>query len=213
MHAQPQSTEEGPRRGEVDSGEGTILRLLSEQVAIPLDQLTRFLEVPLAVAIALVQRLEAGGCIRHRRFLVREMPWLWLSARGASLAGTGFAASAPEVAMLAHRRAVNEIRLHLVQRAPTGRWHCERTVFRQRDPKDHLPDAVFEIEGERHAIEAELSHKRTREIHHILAQHSERYDAVIYFCGPRTYRFMKRVQAESRWPKLIVRRLPEAPSC
>ncbi len=115
--------------------------------------------------------------------------------------------------MLAHRRAVNEIRLYLAERAPTGRWLCERAVFRQRDPNDHLPDAVFEIDGERHAIEAELSHKRNHEIHRIVAEHSDRYDAVIYFCAPRTYNLMKRVQAEGRWPKLIVRRLPEAPPC
>ena len=112
--------------------------------------------------------------------------------------------------MLAHRRAVNEVRLHLAERAPRGRWLSEREVFKRRDPNDHLPDAVFEIDSERHAIEAELSHKGRHEIRQILAQHSNRYDAVIYFCGPSTHGMMERVRAEGRWPKLIVRRLPEA---
>ena len=86
-------------------------------------------------------------------------------------------------------------------------------MFRRRDPSDHLPDAVFEIGGERHAIEAELSHKGHHEIRLIVAQHSNRYDAVLYFCGPRTYNLMKRVQAEGRWPKLIVRRVPQGEPC
>src|SRR5665811_121791 len=129
-----------------------LLRLLSEQVAIPLDQLARFLSCPLERAVALVQGLEQAGCVCHRRFLVRDMPWFWLNARGARLAGTGFVASTPDVAMLAHRRAINEVRLYLAERAPEGRWACERTVLRQRDPEDHLPDAVFEVGGERHAI-------------------------------------------------------------
>jgi hypothetical protein len=198
-----------PGGAELSPAQATALRLLSEQVAIPLDQLARFLGCPLEGAVAVAQSLEEAGCVRHRRFLVRDMPWFWLNARGARLSGTGFVASTPDVAMLAHRRAVNEVRLHLAERAPEGRWVCERTVFRQRDPEDHLPDAVFEIGGERHAIEAELSLKGNDEIRRIVAEHSDRYDAVLYFCGPRTRRLLKRVQAEGRWPKLVVRRLPE----
>lgn len=216
MHAQPESSQarRRPRRHRPPSAEErSALRLLSEQAAIPLDQLARFLGASLAETVALVQGLEEAGCIEHRRFLVRDHPWFWPSWRGAELAGTGFHYKVPDVAMLAHRRAVNEIRLHLAERAPQGRWICERAILRQRDPEDHLPDAVFEIDGERHAIEAELSCKTHREIRLILAQHSNRYDAVLYFCGPRTYSFMKRVQGEGRWPKLIVRRVPEGEPC
>ena len=189
------------------------LRLLSEQAAIPLDQLARLLGVSLASAVRIVQRLDESGLAESRRFLVRDYPWLWPSRRGARLAGTGFPYAVPDVAILAHRRAVNEVRLYLAERAPEGRWVCERTVFRRRDPEEHLPDAVFEIDDERHAIEAELTRKRDRDIHAIVAQHSDRYDAVLYFCGPRTYSLLKRLQAEGRWPKLVVRRLPEGEPC
>jgi hypothetical protein len=157
-----------------------------------------------------LQELEAAGCVEHHRFLVAEGPWFWPSRRGARLAGDGYGYAVPDIALLAHRRAVNEVRLHLAERAPQGRWLCERAVFRRREPDDHLPDALFEIEGERHAIEVELSRKRDREIRQIVTKHSNRYDAVIYFCGPRTYRLMCGLAAEGRWPKLIVRRLPEA---
>lgn len=186
------------------------LRLLSEQGAIPLDQLSRLLGLSLPEAVAVLQRLDAAGLIEHRRFLVRDHPWFWPSRRGARHAGTGFHYQRPDVAMLAHRRAVNEVRLHLAERAPLGRWCCERAVFRRREPDDHLPDALFEIDGERHGIEVELSRKRDREIRQIVTTHGNRYDAVVYFCGPRTYRMMRRLAGEGCWPKLIVRRVPEA---
>jgi DNA-binding Lrp family transcriptional regulator len=208
MHAQPTASHTTAQDRQAEA-----LRLLSEQAAIPLDQLSRLLALDLAAAVRLAQRLDEDGLVESRRFLVRDYPWFWPSRRGARLAGTGFPYSAPDVALLAHRRAVNEVRLHLAERAPRGTWRCERTVFRQRDPEDHLPDAVFEIDGERHAIEAELSTKRNREIRHIVAEHSNRHDAVLYFCGPRPYNLLKRVQAEGRWPKLIVRRLPEGDPC
>jgi DNA-binding Lrp family transcriptional regulator len=216
MHVQSDSSQAVKSRTclrEPRAEDAAALRLLSEQGAIPLDQLARFIEASLGEAVALVQRLDRAGYLEHRRFLIRDHPWFWLSRRGVKVAATGFSYKAPDVAILAHRRAINEIRLYLGERAPAGRWLCERQVLRQRDPRDHLPDAVFEIDGERHAIEAELSHKGQREIRLILAKHSNRYDAVVYFCGPRTYRMMRRVQADGRWPKLIVRPLPRGERC
>ncbi len=217
MHAQPSSSRPSRRSRRCDrvptAEERSILRLLSEQAAIPLDQLARFSGRSPASAARLAQGLEAAGWIESRRFLIRDHAWFWPSRRGAALAGTGFSFNSPDVAILAHRRAVNEVRLQLRQWAPQGRWVCERAVLRRRAAGDRLPDAVFEIEGERHAIEVELSRKGDREIREIVARHSERYDAVIYFCGRRTYRLMKRVQAEGRWPKLAVRRMPGASSC
>ncbi len=222
MHAQPESSNASkaarrPRRSEryrePSAEELLALRLLSEQTAVPLDQLARFLGVSLAEGVATLHGLEAAGAVEHRRFLIRDHPWFWPSYRGARLAGTGFPYKAPDVAILAHRRAVNEVRLHLAERAPKGRWLSERAVFRQRDPSEHLPDAVFEIGAERHVIEVELSRKRNSEIHQIVAQLSDRYDAVLYFCAPRPYRLMKRVQAEGRWPKLIVRRISQVQPC
>ncbi len=223
MHAQAnpadQRCREKPARGsgevwrEPSAEELPILQLLSEQVAIPLDQLARFMDVELEEAVCRMQALEAAGRVEYRRFLIRDCAWFWLSHRGARMAGAGFPYREPDVSSLAHRRAVNEVRLYLARRAPQGRWVCERAVFRRRDPNDHLPDGVFEIDGECHAIEAELSTKRDREIRRIVAEHSNRYDAVIYFCGPLPYNLLKRVQAEDRWPKLAVRRLPEGEPC
>jgi hypothetical protein len=183
--------------------------LLAEQGAIPLDQLARFCDRSLEATVRALAKLEEAGQVEHRRFLVRDFPWFWPSRAGLQRSETGFAYHEPDVAGIAHRRAVNEIRLHLAAKAPRGRWVCERTVWRQRDPAEHLPDAVFEIDGERHAIEAELTPKRHPQLRCIIAGHSNRYDAVLYFCGRATYNMLKGVQAEGRWPKLAVRRLPQ----
>lgn len=191
----------------------TALALLSQQGAVPLDQLARLLGTDLPDCVDIVQALDSAGLIEHRRFLVRDHPWFWPSRRGARQTDTGFRYAVPDVAILEHRRAVNEIRIYLTARAPQGVWVCEREVFRRRDPSEHLPDALFEIDGERHAIEAELSRKQLHHLHRVIAGHSDRYDAVLYFCGRRTHRFLRGVQAEARWPKLIVRPLPQAPRC
>jgi len=199
----------GSRYREPSAAEVAVLSLLSEQGAIPLDQLARFLGADLGEAMALVGGLQAAGCLKYRRFLVADYPWFWPSYRGLQFAATGFGAKTPALWGLAHRRAVNEVRLYLRERAPQGRWICERKVKRIRDPRDHLPDAIFEIGAERHAIEVELSRKSPLEIGQIIAEHSERYDAVIYFCGPKTHASMKRVKAEGCWPTLRIQQLPE----
>jgi hypothetical protein len=217
MHTQTRSSQDGrPHRltclhREPTPEEIAVLRLLDEQVAIPLDQLARFCASGEAATLALVRELEAAACVEVGRFLVDQPPWVWLRSRGARLVGAPFGARTPAALLLAHRRAVNEVRLRLAERAPQGRWLCERTVYRRRDLDDHIPDAVFEIGGERHAIEVELSNKGERRTRLNVAEHSARYDAVIYFCGPQTRGVLERVGASGQFPKLLVRALPSSP--
>ena len=186
-----------------------ILRLLSEQVAVPLDQLARLLGSTEGATLLHIRKLEAGGCVERGRFLVGQPVWIWLRHRGARLAATGYPLGPPPAAhLLDHRRAVNEVRIHLAQRVPQGRWICEREVRRHRDLNDHIPDAILEVDGERHAIEVELSRKRSWELPQIVAQHSDRYDAVVYFCGPLPRRMLEELHAGGEFPKLVVRDLP-----
>jgi DNA-binding Lrp family transcriptional regulator len=214
MHTQAKGKGKRSRYRKPTAAEVAVLRLLSEQGAMPLDQLARFIEVDFGRALSVVQGLEEAGCIEYRRYLVKDYPWFWPSWRGLQFAATGFKSSAPVVSSLAHRRGINDVCLYLRARAPQGTWICERMVRRIRDPLDHLPDAVFEIEvegrKERHAIEVELSCKKSDEILEILAEHSDRYDAVVYFCGQETHSFMERVKKKGNWPKLVVRHLSEA---
>ncbi len=185
--------------------EMTVLRLLAEQVAIPLDQLARFVDFEAGRVAA---DLEEIGCVKQGSFRAGEAPWLWLTNRGARLSGTGFPAYTPSLRWLTHRRALNEVRLLCTELAPEGRWICERELCRQHRYGDYVPDAVLEVDGERQAIEVELSSKPRRELRKVLASHSARYDAVVHFCGPDPYRLLGRVREEEDWPKLVVRRAP-----
>jgi DNA-binding MarR family transcriptional regulator len=193
-----------PTPGEVD-----ILRLISEQVAIPIDQLTRFLGVDRKQADRIVARLYRADCVHQRRFLTADAPWVWLTRRGARLSETGLAPlAALTVRLLTHRRAINEVRLYLRQRAPEGRWLSEREVARHLEPDVSIPDAVFEIEGERHAIEVELNRKSKPALRLVIASHSNRYDAVLYFCSPQTRNLLEETRELGCWPKLVVRDVP-----
>jgi hypothetical protein len=222
MHAHKQSNNGRLARGL--RGEGAdeqnfghrqreLLELLSEQGAVPLDQLVRFLGCKRSRVKVAIRSLEERGWIEHRQFLAGDTQWFWLSRKGVGVTGGAHRYTAPNVRSLPHRRAINETRLFLCDRAPAGRWRSERAIHGVAGSTEHVPDAVFEVGGERHAIEVELSRKPPRDIAEILDQHSRRYDAVIYFCGPRTYRLLMRVRAEGRWPKLHVRRLPRSGSC
>jgi DNA-binding MarR family transcriptional regulator len=217
MHAQKQSNKgrlareprgKGAAEQKVDRRQWELLELLSEQGAVPFDQLVRFLGCKRSRVKDSIRGLEQRGWIEQRQFLAGDARWFWLSRKGASVAHGAHRYTVPNVRSLPHRRAINETRLFLCDRAPAGRWSSERAVHGVAGSAEHVPDAVFEVGGERHAIEVELSRKPPRQVAEILDQHSLRYDAVIYFCGPRTYRLMNRVQAEGRWPKLIVQQLP-----
>ncbi len=220
MHAQPRSSRgtgrsgrdrpRRERRGHRPTAEQTaVLRLVSEQVAIPLDQLARFLDADDGETASFVAGLAKAGLARQRCFLAGQPAWVWLTSRGAALSGTRLAAiRIPSLRHLTHRRAINEVRLELESRAPEGRWLCERVVERRLDRNASIPDALFEIGGERHAIEVELNHKSRLALQHVIAFHSNRYDAVVYFCSPQTRPLLDEVRRSGCWPKLIVRSVP-----
>lgn len=186
----------------------TLIRLLADQHAIPLDQLARFLDCSTAEALAAIDAFEEAGWIERRAFLIGDAEWYWLTRRGMQLSGTGFTAYPPMVGTLRHRRAVNAVRLHLAEHAPEGTWVAVGEVTRQLGPDDVIPDAVLEVDGERHAIEIELSCKAKPLLRRILSVHCARWDAVVYFCDRRTRPLLQRMRGEGRWPRLVVRRLP-----
>lgn len=193
--------------------EREALRLISEQATLPLDLLGRLLDVRLPEAEELVADLEHLGCLHSRQIRISEVPWVWLGTRGARLADSGFPALKypPAPASLDHHRAIAEVRLYMQTQASHGRWVCERQLQRRRETGGHVADGVFEVDGERHAIEVELSTKSQSHLERVVLEHSRRYDAVIYWCGPEVHPTLCRFKAAGGWPKLVVRRLPFEP--
>jgi hypothetical protein len=192
------------------SAEKLALCVISEEGAMPLDQLARFLAADRSQAEALVDEFTAKRFVRQKVFFEGDAPWVWLTRKGASKAGTGLAHRGypPDHAYLNHRRAVNEVRLWLERREPAGSWTSESALEGRRPRGSQIPDGVFEVDRERHAIEVELSSKTRRAYRHVLNELSERYDAIVYFCSPATLRLLEQLQQEGSWPKLVVRPVP-----
>ena len=156
-----------------------------------------------------IERLDRAGCVSTKQFLVGELPWVWLTKRGARLAGTGCSArrSPPATSRLDRLRAINEVRLRLSQRAPHGRWTSENRL-RLGDARKVCPNALFEIDGERQAIRVALSYVPKSKAENAIAESRTDYDTVVYFCGPRSVALLRSMEEEGDWPKLVVRDLP-----
>ena len=188
-----------------------LLRLIAEQGAIPFDQLARFLGGEQEQAARVAKHLTYAGYADYGRFLMDEPPWVWLRRRGARFSGTGLWPVGVKVGAIARMRAVNEVRLHIANRAPEARWVSGRTVVREQGKRGRRPNAVVEIGSERHAIVVkhgvpqELERERTA-----IEDHMAGYDAVICFANPRPRALLERFKAEYHWPKLVIRPIPGA---
>jgi DNA-binding Lrp family transcriptional regulator len=196
--------------------EKAILCLLTEQTAIPIDQLARFLDLYVADARRIVAGFQALGWVVAEEILAGEYAWVWPTYRGAVLSDTGLKVAKPAIRRLNHTRAINEARLLVTAVDPAGRWVSERQLRRKwrGRPNIRIPDAAFETfdehgNPERHAIEVELSRKEPEHLRSIIAEHFVRYDAVIYLCSTSIARFMERLELTRDYPTLVIREIVE----
>ena len=190
--------------------EVAVLRLLSEQGAIPLDQMSRFLSRSERETAGILNGLRDDGWIKLQCLLADQPLWAWLTGKGERFLERPRHNRRLGVQFLAHYRAVNEIRLHLESREPAGRWISEGELHRWLEPEVAKADGVFEVGGERHAIEVELSRKARSSVEKAIASHSLRYDAVIYFCARRTLSQLEEIRQCRSWPKLVIRPFPKS---
>jgi DNA-binding Lrp family transcriptional regulator len=198
-----------PRRGEPRPDDIPILDLISEQGAIPVDQLARFLDCKLDKAKRTVKRLHETGLLRREKLLASEPEWVWLSKRGARFSTTDLRAPRPKVGSLALMRATNDVRIRITSAEPKIRWVSRRVLLREHGRNAAVPKAVVEIGDERHAIEVRLTPGLEANLERQIRQRLSDYDAVVFFCAPRAMGQVKRFKEEWGWPGLIVRGLPD----
>jgi hypothetical protein len=129
---------------------------------------------------------------------------------GLRAAGSSFGVWTPRVGLLSHVAAVNDVRLHIQGRSSVSEWIPERVLARDRKAGEHLPDGVVLTDGQRVAIEVELTVKSQSRVTAILDELSSRFDAIVYFCAPAPHRQLSELSETGRWPKLGVRELPGA---
>jgi hypothetical protein len=186
----------------------TLLGWLCEQYGARTDQLEVLLDSGSRTVQRVLARLRDAGLITTRRLLVGEPAWAIPTSAGLRAAGQGFGVWHPRIGLLAHVAAVNDVRLHIQARSPQSEWIPERVLARERNPGEHLPDGVVIIEGQRIAIEVELTVKSQHRVRLILDELSGRYDTVLYWCAPGPHRQLSTLAQGGQWPKLGVRELP-----
>ncbi len=186
-----------------------VLRFISEQYAVRLDQLAALLGRTTRTAQNWRATFEEAGWIHAKRLFVEEPAFVWLTRKGQHHAGTGFKAWQMRLSQLPHIVAVNNVRMHITQRAPESRWICERELARELDRKSHLPDAVIQLNNERHAVEVELTPKAKPRVVQIVSELHSNYDAVVYFCTPETKRQITKISRSQSWNRLVIRDLKE----
>jgi len=202
-HARP------PDDGAVSGRDLRVLAWICEQYGARVDHLALLEGCSERSARRLVARLRDAGLVSTRRLLVGEPAWAIPTATGARVSGAGFGPWQPRVGQLAHVAATARVRIHVQQRSPAAEWVCERQLARERrGAREHLPDAVVFVDGQRVAIEVELTVKSRKRTQAILDELSRRFDTVLYFCAPATRRQLGELEASGRWPKLGVRDLP-----
>jgi hypothetical protein len=186
------------------------LRLIAEQYAIPIDQLGRFVDCDEAQMAELVSRLARLGYMQKGALLAGQAEWVWLTKRGAERSGTRFAGMRPEAGSLQRIRALNEVRLQVRRRASGARWVSGRSILRDQGKRGFRPDAVIEIEKERHAVAIRVGH-----IHAVEAEEEfletlmARYDALVVFVSAKRLAVQQRLAEEHDWPKLVIRPIPQ----
>jgi hypothetical protein len=186
-----------------------VLGWVCEQYGARADQLEVLLDCGPRTVQRLLARLRDAGLIGTRRLLVGESMWAIPTSRGLRVSGQGFGIWHPRLGGLAHVAAVTDVRLHIHARSPDSEWVPERVLAREREPGEHLPDGVvITHEGQRVAIEAELTVKSQQRVRLILDELSVRFDTVLYFCAPGPFRQLSKLAESGQWPKLGVRALP-----
>lgn len=185
-----------------------VLTWLGGQYGARMDQLEMLLESGPRTVQRVVHRLADHRLVRVHRLLYGKPAWVVPTGLGHRVSGDGFRAWSPNLGLLAHVAAVNDVRLHIQDRSPQTVWIPERTLARDRRAGEHLPDGLVVLDGREIAVEVELTVKSSQRLEAIIGELTARYTTVLYFCAPAVHRRLTELAAGGRWPGLAIRELP-----
>lgn len=185
-----------------------ILRWLAEQYAGRIDHIQGLLGCGERQAQRVIARLRAHNLVHYELLATREPRWVIPATAGLRLSLTGFRLWSPNLTLLAHCAAVNDVRLHIEGRSPDAVWTSERQLARKHGTKGHLPDGVVAVDGKRVAIEVELTPKSKARTTKIISELCAGYDTVLYFAAPDAHDNLAVLAATGKWPTFGIRELP-----
>lgn len=212
-----------------------ILRWIGEQCAVRADQVARLLarhagsglQIPGQLSDSATRvwrtRMKRIGAIGEVRGFYNEPSYIWLTARGLSLAGLDYKVLKPAITSLRHLYWCNEVRLYVYARRPDARWIPERTlrsehtqaqINRSKPQEPDIPDALVETANGVAAVEVELTDKQQSRLVRLVRRRASdpRYYTIWYFCSAETRDRVTRARAElaeAQYAKIKIYNLPE----
>jgi hypothetical protein len=203
------TTGRGRHRRLPDPWEQEVVRLISEQGAIPIDQLARFLEVDEGRARRVATHLCDVGFVRWRRILADEPPWLWLTHTGMRAADNEIPLLELRVGALPRIRLFNEVRLHIAEREPKAKWTSARELWSRHGRHFRAPAGVVSWKGERHSIDVVAHYLLDEWFIERIDHRCANYDAVVFFCHDYARNYYNKIAEANDWSKLVIKAMPE----
>lgn len=194
---------ERPTYDRLEGWEIDILRLLSEQTAIPMDQLARFLACSQEAAQKVVDHLDEAGFVSQGYGPVGDPAWVWLTKIGARLSGTGLSLLIPATTMTLEYRRRNEARLYIMERDPYVRIWGRRLLCRGAEDR-RVPLYVLEEGEEQHAVEVECSSRTSEELIEKYDRRCSEFTCVAVFCPKRRLQKFDRLKKTHGWDNMFV---------
>ncbi len=180
-----------------------IIRLISEQGAMSVDQLSRFLECNLKAAQRIADYLDEAGFLSQGRGPLADPNWVWVSKTGGRLAGTGLRHYEPTTTSSSLIRLANEARLHVAERDWNVHWWSMRLLRRGAEFKD-VPTAIVESGDEQNAVEIEAKRRSRAELIEKYDRRCREFHAVGLFCSARRVPTFEQLKRERGWKNLHV---------
>jgi hypothetical protein len=207
----PRAPRRDPKR-DPEPWELELLGLISEQGAIPLDQLARFRDCTMAEAKRIAKTLAQVAFANCESLLADQPDWVWLGRAGARLAPTPLGPWIMRVGGLEQVRALNELRLRFEPRSPESKWVGRRILLhRQGGREAGIPDAAVELADDSHALVLRKNSRNREVFARRLSAIRRNYDAVICICAtPLLRRRMEASQERYLWPDLVIGDLCES---
>lgn len=197
-----------PSSGLLRARDLEVLGWLGEQYGARVDQLEPLLGCGPRTVQRVVHRLADHRLVQVHRLLYGKPAWVVPTGLGHRVTGDGFRAWSPNLGLLAHVAAVNDVRLHIQGRSSESVWVCERALARDHRAGQHLPDGLVVLDGREMAVEVELTVKSAQRLESIIGELTTRYSTVLYFCSPAAHRRVGVLAEGGRWPGLAIRELP-----
>jgi len=161
----------------------------------------------------MIERWQRAGLVEHRKFLVGQPGWVWLTRRGLEQMDLPYRVWEPQASGLHHVYWCSQMRLVLELRwAARGHravWQSERRLRYEEEQQrrearavgttyttSHLPDAVVEVDDKTIAVEVELTAKTGARVRDIMRRVVWRYGRAWYFAAPAAATVVQRAWSQ-----------------